>query len=347
MIALRPKQGGHAIIENLFNPWESAVSTPLNRRLVLQAAAATLMPASWQVWAQDAYPGKPVKVVVAFPAGGVADASVRILAESLSPLLNQSVVVDNKPGAIAAIAMQAATSAPADGYTLININNSMLAAQAALKRYDITRQLTPVCLMGHTDAALFASNNAPFSSTQEMVTWARANPDKLNYGSTGPGTLEHLFMSSLAKKYGFTATHIPFKGGPDAMTALAQNEIHVSAMPIPLALQFGQRVKPLATLVDKRNPLLPNTATLKEQGLDFPVMRYWGGLAAPAGTPKAALDVLQKHVAAVIASPGFVAKNMALGLVPVFANAEDFGRLIADDLKFLTTAVADADLRMN
>ncbi len=323
------------------------MSTSLNRRHVLQAAAASALPLSLHTWAQEAYPNKPIKILVAFPAGGVADASVRILAEGISPLMNQSIVVDNKPGAIAALAMQAAATAAPDGYTLININNSMLAAQAALKRYDITKQLTPVCMMGTTDGALFASNAAPFTTTQEMITWAKANPGKLNYGSTGPGTLEHLFMSAFSKKYGFTATHIPFKGGPDAMTALAQNEIHVSAIPIPLALQFGQRVRPLATLVEKRNPLLPSTGTLKEQGLDFPIMRYWGGLAAPAGTPKAALDVIQKHITTVIANPAFVAKNMALGMIPGFANADDFGRIIADDLKFLSAAVADADLKIN
>ena len=180
-----------------------------------------------------------------------------------------------------------------------------------------------------------------------MIAWAKANPEKLNYGTTGPGALEHLYMASFAKKFGFTATHVPFKGGPDVMTALAQNEIQVSALAFPLALQFANRVRPMSMLVEKRNPLMPNLPTLKELGIDFPTLQYWGGLAAPAGTPKAVIDTLQRQVAAVVAAPALAAKYAAVGLNPMSNTTEQMARMMADDLKFLTTAVVDADLKIN
>jgi tripartite-type tricarboxylate transporter receptor subunit TctC len=320
-----------------------------NRRQVLKTTVATLLPAALglDARAQDVYPSKPIKIVVALPAGGVADVSVRILSEALSPALNQPIVVDNKPGGIFQIGIQQASQAAPDGYTLIHIINTMLAAQAASKRYDMIKQLTPVCLFGATDGALICSNAAPFKTPQEMIAWAKANPDKLNYGTTGPGALEHLFMAAFAKKFGFTATHVPFKGGPDVMTALAQNEIQVAAMAFPLALQFGQRVRPMAMLVDKRNPLLPNLPTLKELGVDFTTMQYWGALAAPAGTPKAVIDTLQRHIASVVATPALAAKYAAVGLNPMSNTTEQMTRLMAEDLKFLTAAVVDADLKIN
>ncbi|MFM6992888.1 MAG: Bug family tripartite tricarboxylate transporter substrate binding protein [Rhodoferax sp.] len=321
----------------------------LNRRHVLQASAASMLPAviDATAQAQDAYPSKPVKVVVALPAGGVADVSVRILTEALSPLLNQPIVVDNKPGGIFQIGIQQAAQAAPDGYTLIHIINSMLAAQAAQKRYDMMKQLTPVCLFGSTDGALVCSNAAPFKTPQEMIAWAKANPEKLNYGTTGPGALEHLYMAAFAKKFGFIATHVPFKGGPDVMTALAQNEIQVAAVAFPLALQFGQRVRPMAMLVEKRNPLLPTLPTLKELGVDFNTMQYWGALAAPAGTPKSIIDTLQRNIATVVASPALAAKYSAVGLNPLINTPEQMSRMMADDLKFFTGAVVDADLKVN
>lgn len=325
------------------------MSHTLNRRHVLQAGAASIVPAfiGADAQAQDAYPSRPVKVIVALPAGGVADVSVRILTEALSPLLNQPIVVDNKPGGIFQIGIQQAAQAAPDGYTLIHIINTMLAAQAAQKRYDMMKQLTPIGLFGATDGALICSNAAPFKTPQEMIAWAKANPDKLNYGTTGPGALEHLFMVAFAKKYGFTATHVPFKGGPDVMTALAQNEIQVAASAFPLALQFAQRVRPMAMLVDKRNPLMPNLPTLKELGIEFTTMQYWGALAAPAGTPKSVIDILQRHMATVVASPALASKYGAVGLNPMSNTPEQMSRMMADDLKFYTAAVADADLKVN
>lgn len=325
------------------------MSITTTRRKLLKTAAAGLLPSALALpaSAQDAYPSRPVKIIVALPAGGVADVSVRILGEALSAAINQPIVVDNKPGGIFQIGIQAASQAAPDGYTLFHVINTMLAAQAASKRYDMLKQLAPICLFGATDGILVCSNNAPFKTTQEMIAWAKANPDKMNYGTTGAGALEHLFMASFAKKFGFTATHVPFKGGPDVMTALAQNEIQIGASAFPLAMQFAQKVRPLAMLTEKRNPLMPNLATLKEQGIDFTTMSYWGALAAPAGTPKPIIDALQRHISTVVASPALAAKYAATGLTPSASSTEQLTRMMTEELKFFAQAVVDADLKLN
>lgn len=317
------------------------------RRQLLQVATCSTVPVSLFLNAQEAYPSKAIKIVVPLPAGGVADASVRILVDQLQAQINQSVVIDNKPGGIFQIGVQAVSQAAADGYTLLHLNSSMVAAQAALKRYDLLKQLSPVCLLGTTDGILVSSLAAPFKTTQELITWARANPGKLNYGSSGPGSLEHLFMETFAKKQGFTATHIPFKGGPETMTALAQNEIQVSATAFPLMFQFGQKVRPLGMLVDKRSTQMPDISTTKEQGLELPTLQYWGGLAVPAGTPKSVIDTLQRHFATVIGSSVTKGKFTPLGMTALMASADEFSKMIADDLRWMTVAVKDADLKLN
>ena len=159
----------------------------LNRRKTLQALGASLLPMPLIAAAQAAFPNKPVRIIVPLPASGAADVSVRMLGEFLQQPLGQSIVVENRPGGVYQIGVQAVATAPADGYTLIHLNATMCAVQASLKRFDMLKQFIPVGYMGSTDTMLCISNNAPFKTTQEMIAWGKANPGKINYGSTGPG----------------------------------------------------------------------------------------------------------------------------------------------------------------
>ncbi len=312
--------------------------------------AATLsltLPVS-NVWGQaEVFPSKSIKVIVPLPAGGAADASVRIFAEHFTNYAKQSLVIDNKPGGIFQIAMQSIAQAPADGYTLIHLNSGMVSAQAVNKKYDMLKQLVPVALMGSTDGILAASPSAPFKTAQELIVWARANPGKLNYGSAGPGSIEHLTTSAFLKKFGITGTHIPFKGGPDAMTALAQGEIHIFTTAVPLVWQFMQKnlARPLGIMVDKRSPLMPEVATLKEQGIDIPALQFWGGMAAPAGTPKAVIETLQGFISAALKTPALQTRFAGLGMLAAVSSSDEFARQINEDLKWMTLAAQDLELK--
>jgi tripartite-type tricarboxylate transporter receptor subunit TctC len=323
----------------------------INRRECLGImGAATLsltLPVS-NVWGQaEVFPLKSIKVIVPLPAGGAADASVRIFAEHFTNYAKQSLVIDNKPGGIFQIAMQSIAQAPADGYTLIHLNSGMVSAQVVNKKYDMLKQLVPVALMGSTDGILAASPSAPFKTAQELIVWARANPGKLNYGSAGPGSIEHLTTSAFLKKFGITGTHIPFKGGPDAMTALAQGEIHIFTTAVPLVWQFMQKnlARPLGIMVDKRSPLMPEVATLKEQGIDIPALQFWGGMAAPAGTPKAVIETLQGFISAALKTPTLQTRFAGLGMLAAVSSSDEFARQINEDLKWMTLAAQDLELK--
>lgn len=322
--------------------------SPFSRRLLLQAAAASPLLMAVPGWAQRAFPSKPIRIIVPLPAGGTADTAARVLGEQLQGLSQQAVVIDNKPGAIFQLGMQAIASAPADGYTLIQLNSGMAAAEAALKRYEMLAQLAPVSQTGITDGVLAVPANSPFKSAKELIDHARANPGKLNYGSAGPGSLEHLVSANLAKRYGFTATHIPFRGGPDAMLALSRNEIQMFTTVVPLAAQFMQKnlVRPLAVMVDRRSPLMPEVPTLAEQGIDLPPLQFWGGLAAPAGTPRPVIEALQRLVAQALGGTLVRDKYAALGMAAASSSPEEFARVISDELRWMKAAVRDADLRL-
>ncbi|WP_297723781.1 tripartite tricarboxylate transporter substrate binding protein [Limnohabitans sp. Rim8] len=319
----------------------------LTRRQTLQALGASLLPMPLIVAAQAAFPNKPVRIIVPLPASGAADVSVRILTEFLQQPLGQSLVVENRPGGVYQIGIQAITSAPADGYTLIHLNATMCAVQASLKRFDMLKQLIPVGYMGSTDSMLCIANNAPFKTTQEMIAWGKANPGKLNYGSSGPGSMEHLSMVSIMQRVGITGNNIPFKGGPDGALALAQGEIHAMPLAAPLIIQFKDKFKPVIALSEQRSGFLPDLPTAKEQGLDIPTVNYWGGLAAPAGTPASVIETLEKAMSVAVNNPALVQKYVPLGLNAKFAGSASFKATIEKDLQWLGDAVKSANLQLS
>ncbi len=319
----------------------------LTRRQTLQALGIGLLPMPLIAAAQAAFPNKPVRIIVPLPASGAADVSVRILTEFLQQPLGQSLVVENRPGGIYQIGIQAITNAPADGYTLIHLNATMCAVQASLKRFYILKQLIPVGYMGSTDSMLCIANNAPFKTTQEMIAWGKANPGKLNYGSTGPGSMEHLSMVSIMQRVGITGNNIPFKGGPDGALALAQGEIHAMALAAPLIIQFKDKFKPVMALSEQRIGFLPDLPTAKEQGLDIPTVNYWGGLAAPAGTPASVIETLEKAMSVAVNNPALVQKYVPLGLTAKFAGSASFKATIEKDLQWLGEAVKSANLQLS
>jgi tripartite-type tricarboxylate transporter receptor subunit TctC len=319
----------------------------LNRRKTLQALGVSLLPMPLITAAQAAFPNKPIRIIVPLPASGAADVSVRMLAESLQQPLGQSILVENKPGGVYQIGVQAVASAPADGYTLIHLNATMCAVQASLKRFDMLKQFIPVGYMGSTDTMLCISNSAPFKTTQEMIAWGKANPGKLNYGSTGPGSMEHLSMVSIMQRVGITGSNIPFKGGPDGALALAQGEIHAMPLAAPLIIQFKDKFKPIIALSEQRIPFLPDLPTAKEQGMDIPTVNYWGGLAAPAGTPASVIETLEKAMSVAVNNPALVQKYVPLGLMAKFAGSASFKATIEKDLQWLGEAVKSANLQLS
>ena len=321
-----------------------------SRRKVLAAGGFTVASLALPALAQSEYPSKPIKIIVPLPAGGVADVTVRSIAERLQTTLKQPVVIDNKPGGLFMVAMQSFLAAPADGYTLIHLNVGMAAVQAAMKRYDMLKQMAPITEANYGPAVLFASMKAPFATVPEMIAYGRANPGKINYASTGPGSLEHLLSHVAVKAGGFEATNVPFKGGPDALVALIQGEVHICSSIYQLGKQFVEKgqLRVLGAFAEQRLPVLPDVPTMKQLGMDAPNMNYWGGFAAPAGTPAAIIEILRREIAAAVVFPTVRERTEAGGsLASSSESSADFTKKIAYDLEWMGNAVKSAGLNLS
>ena len=322
--------------------------TQLHRRHFIAAAIAAGICPTFAL-AETPYPNKPIRIVVPLPAGGAADSGARVVASSLQTQLKQPVIIDNKPGGTYVIGMQSTTVAPADGYTLIALNTGMAAAQATQKRFDLLKSLTPVTLAGRTPCLFVVPAKSGFASMADVVAFAKANPGKLNYGSVGIGALEHLWATMFSKAMGIEITHVPFKGMPDALTALVQGEIHFIPAVLPSASPFVQKgmIRSLGVISDKRLPEMPDMPTLKEQGIAVPPMEFWSGYAVPAGTPAPVVELLRKEIGLVLNDPSVREKFKALGTtVAVSDKPGDFARLIANELDWMRTTVKTANIRL-
>lgn len=329
------------------------MTTFFNRRQALASMAAlgagALGPAS--LFAQEAYPSKgPIKVIVPLPAGGAADASARILTAALQTQMKQSIIIDNRPGGSFVVGMNAIAQAPADGYTLMHINPGMCAAQAALKKIDLLKTLTPISLMGTMPTVLVVPASSPIRTAKDLVAAGAAKPGSLNYGSVGLGSLEHLWASNFSKRNGLDAVHIPFKGMPDAATNLVSGEIQFLPLIVAVALPFVQKgmLRALAVIDTQRHPALPDVPTIKEAGFEEPHLVFWGGLAAPKGTPDAIVAQLRESIAAAVATPEVKAKLSNIGTTPMSsASAQAFEARIAQELAWMNAAVKSANLQLS
>lgn len=323
---------------------------PLNRRALLAGltglAAGAVAP---RVRAEDKFPSRPLRIIVGLPAGGVADNSVRLLAAALQPLLGQTVIVENKAGASFQLAMQAIAQAPADGTTLIHLISPMLSAQAVHKRFDIFKSLVPVVGMASTDTTFAVGGNSKFKSMQELIAYGRANPGKLTYGSPGNGTLEHIALAGFFKRYAIDAVHVPFKGGPEIVQALATGQIDLGTQAVPLVVQFAPKsmTRALVILNHKRNPAVPDVPTIKEAGMDLNRLTLWGGLAALAGTPKPLLELLEAKALAAARDPALLKQYQQMGLDSDPKSAAAFGQDWKDDWGWISKSAAENRIEGN
>jgi tripartite-type tricarboxylate transporter receptor subunit TctC len=265
--------------------------------LVTATVAATTLLPGLPAWAQSAadFPSKPIKFVVPFPPGSGTDTSARYFGKKLSEMIGQAVVVDNKPGANGFIAVRAVLSAPADGYTVFVGSNSTLAVNAALFKalpYDPVTDFAPLTMMMRSPALLIAPPNSPHTTVAELVAAAKAQPDKLDYGS---GSAGYQLMAELFNDVaGVQTHHVPFKGAGEAITAVASGTVHMAFADITGASEMvkGGKLRGLAVASDRRVAALPNVPTAKEAGLADFTAYTWVGAMVAAKTPKVEADKL-------------------------------------------------------
>jgi tripartite-type tricarboxylate transporter receptor subunit TctC len=278
------------------------------------------------------YPARPIRLIIPFAPGGLADAVPRLMQPALEQKLGQRLVIEHRPGAGGNVGAQAVASAPADGHTLLMVATNNLVINQYMfadMKFDPLTDLQPVSLVVEVPLILQTHPSLPVQSLGEFIAHAKANPGKLNYASPSPGTLPHLAMEIFTRNAGQQLVHVPFKGGAPAMNALIAND--VQAMLIGYATTAGQvkagQVRPIAVASSTRLAALPQVPTFGEAGfpdLQAAVPGNWWGMAAPKGTPAPIVERLAAEIGAALADPATRKKYEDLGLTPIGSSPQAF-----------------------
>jgi tripartite-type tricarboxylate transporter receptor subunit TctC len=266
----------------------------------------------------QAYPVKPAKIVVPFAAGGVADITARVLAQKMSEQMGQQVLVENRPSAGGIVASEAVAKAEPDGYTLLFITNGNAVSASLFKSlpYDTVKDFAPVSTVGFFDLVVVVNGDSKLASLKDLIQFASANPGKLNIGTINIGSTQNLAAELFKSMAGIDAQVVPFKATPAVVTALRGNEVHAAfeiLAPVLAQIRSGA-LKPLAITSTRRFPALPNVPTVAEAGVPGYQASSWNGVAAPARTPKAVIDRLNREINAAVSSPDVRKRLQDLGV---------------------------------
>jgi len=300
--------------------------------------------------AQEAYPSKPVRIIVPFAAGGVADLLPRIVGEKLTQKWGQPVVVENKVGAAGNIGMAEGARAAPDGYTLLLAPAGNLTVNPKLfpnLPFDTYRDLTPVTLLAQSPNVLVVHPSVPAKSLQELIAYAKANPGKLNFASPGEGSGAHLAGELLKIEAGIDATHVPYKGIAPAVNDLLGGQVQMMFAGISTVLQHVKAGKLVALAIasPKRNPQLPDVPTVSESGLPGFDVTSWYGIVVRAGTPPAIVQKVQRDMTETLQSADVQSRLAALGLEPVGDTPSEFDALIKAETKKWGAIVEKAGIK--
>ncbi|MEG0150390.1 MAG: tripartite tricarboxylate transporter substrate binding protein [Comamonas sp.] len=315
----------------------------ISRRAGLKSlAAAALLGAVGMapVAAQDVFPSKPLTIVVPFAAGGTTDILARIVSQALQQELGQTVIVDNKPGAGGNIGAAAAARAAADGYTLFMGTVGTHAINASLYQkpgFDPIKDFAPLTRVATVPNLLVANPKQPFKTVKEMIAYAKANPGKLNYGSSGSGSSIHLSGELFRSMTGLDMVHVPYKGSAPAITDLLGNQIAVMFDNMPSAIQHVRsgKLRPIAVTTAKRSPELPDVPTVAEAGVPGYEATSWFGLWTQAKTPAPVQQRLHAAIAKVLKDPAVIKKiNDQGGDIVIDTPAEFSAYIKAESAKW-------------
>ncbi|NUA31978.1 tripartite tricarboxylate transporter substrate binding protein [Cupriavidus basilensis] len=314
------------------------------------AAGATALSSAFGA-ASDAYPDKPIRIVVPYTPGGFNDTLARTVGERLTKLWKQPVVVDNRPGGNTLIGNSMVAKAAPDGYTLL-ITPLPFAALPALYGaklpYNATKDFTPVIWAASTQNVLVARNDLGLATVKDIVDFAKKNPGKLNYGSTGSGSSNHLSMELFEKMTGTKLTHVPYKGSGPAVVALLGGEIDVlfDNLPNVMTQIRAGKFKPVALTGQQRSTLLPNVPTVSESGVPGYDVNVWFGIQAPAGTPKEVVQKLNQEIAKALADADVVKRFREQGVEVVGSSPTKFATLVEAEIQKWGSVVRDANVRL-
>ena len=328
---------------------DGATDVKLPRRRFLQvagaAAAASALP---QLASASEYPVRPVHMIVGFPPGGVTDLGARIVGEWLSERLNQTFVIDNKPGASTQIAAEAVVHAPGDGYTLLmaSSTNAINVALYDKHNYDFVHDIAPVASVVRFPLVLEVHPSVPVETVAELIAHAKANPGRMNLASFGAGTGSHLAGELFKMMAGIEMVHVPYRGSGPMLVDLLGGQVQVAFDNLPSSIEYirAGKLRPLAVTTATRLDALPDVPVLSETLPGYEASA-WIGVGAPANTPTEIIALLNKEINAGLLDPQIRAKVANLSAVVLAGSPADFGKLIAEDIAKWTRVIRTADIK--
>ena len=302
-----------------------------------------LLAASVAGIAQQAYPNRPVKIIVPFAASGPADNYARFMAQRLQEALGQNFVVDNRPGAGSIIGTDAAAKSAPDGYTLLMMSNTQTVNESLIpvRPFNLLKDFVPIAPINYSDLVLVAHPSVPAQNLPELIKYAKANPGKINYASSGNGTPYHMAGELFKYMAGVNMTHIPYKGSAAARTDVLSGQVDVMFDAVTTMTENikAGKVRGLATTGRNRSTVAPELPTVNDDGVPKYEALIWLGMMAPAGTPDAIVQRLNTEINKIVNAPDVKATWAKQGAVAMSMTAPAFAKYVADDVTKWATIV--------
>jgi tripartite-type tricarboxylate transporter receptor subunit TctC len=307
---------------------------PTRRQILFLAAGSTALASMAGITRAQAYPTRPVRILVGFVAGGNFDIVARLIGQWLSEQFHQPVIIENRPGASSNLATEAVVRAPADGYTLL-LGGAVNAVNATLYEnlgFNFIRDLAPVAGVVRFPNVMTVNASFPARTVPEFIAYAKANPGKVNQGSSGNGTTQHLAGALFKTMTGADFLHVPYKGAPQAITDLLNGQVQVLFEPLPASIQHikSGKLRALAVTTAARSEALPDVPSVAEFVAGYEASG-WNGVCAPRNTPVEIVGRLNSAINAGLADPKVKARLADLGATPLAGSPADFGKLIAEE----------------
>jgi tripartite-type tricarboxylate transporter receptor subunit TctC len=307
----------------------------LSRRRLLQfAAAGSVLPLAPHVARAQSYPARPVRLVIGYTPGGSADITARLIGQWLTERLGQSFVVESRPGGGTNIATEAVVRAAPDGYTLLLVApaNAINATLYEKLNFDFIRDSTPIAGLIRFPNVMEVNPAVPAKTVPEFIAYAKANPGKINYASSGNGSTIHMSAELFKMMAGVNMVHVPYRGGAPALTDMLAGQVQVMFDNLPTSIEHirAGKLRPLAITSSTRSELLPDVPTLADFVAGYE-SSAWYGVGAPKGTPAEIVDRLNKEVNAFLVDPKMKTRIAEMGATTVVGSPADFGKLVADE----------------
>src|SRR5262245_60814389 len=321
---------------------------PHRRQFLHLAAGATALPAVSRIAPAQTYPSRPVRIVVGLAPGGGTDMVARLIGQWLSERLGQQFVIENRPGAAGNVATEAVVNAPADGYTLLAVSPGA-AINATLYdklSFDFLRDMAPVAGLLKVANIMAVTNALPVKTVPEFIAYAKANPDRISYGSAGVGSSNHLSGELLKTMAGIQMVHVPYRGAAPALTDLIGGQVQAIFSSVTSTVEYvkADKLRALAVTSATRVETLPDLPTIAESVPGYEAINWWG-IGAPKATPIEIIDRLNHEINIAFTDPKIRARLADLGGPPLAGSPADFGKLIADETQKWGKVIRAANIK--